>query len=115
LTVSTTGRKTDFILADSWTSDLQDSTARSVKLFRQWIRSGQVPKPTPRRAAPLGCRSGLMPHLHRFGVLIVLIGLPLIFALRLGGALLGRRSCWWFAAMYAMFTRGAARVAAERR
>ena len=106
LMVSTTGRKTDFIQAEQLDQrpPAFDRTfgeiIQTVDTFRSGIEAGAVPQ----RAAGMSKRTHAGIYIV-FGILIVVIGLPLIFALRLGGALLGPAVMLVVAAMYAMFTR----------
>ncbi len=106
LTVSTTGRKTDFILAEQLDQRPPgfDRTFGEIIQTVDTFRPGAETDAATRRAAGMSKRTHAAIYIA-FGVLIVLIGLPLIFALRLGGALLGPAVMLVVAAMYAMFTR----------
>ena len=106
LTVSTTGRKTDFILAEQL-DQRPPAFDRSFGEIIQTVdtfRSGVEADAAPQRAAAMSRRTHAAIYIV-FGIVIVVIGLPLIFALRLGGALLGPAVMLVVAAMYAMFTR----------
>ena len=106
LTVSTTGRKTDFILAEQLDRrpPAFDRTfgeiIQTVDTFRSEVEAGAAPQ----RAAGISKRTHAAIYIV-LGILIVVIGLPLVLALRLGGALLGPAVMLVVAAMYAMFTR----------
>ena len=63
-----------------------------------------MPAAAPQRAAGMSTRTHAAIY-NVLGVLIVVIGLPLIFALHLGGALIGPAVILVVGAMYAMFTR----------
>ena len=106
LTVSTTGRKIDFILAEQLDQrpPAFDRTFGEIIQTVDTFRSGVEAGAAPQRAAGISKRTHAAIYIV-FGILIVVIGLPLVFALRLGGALLGPAVMLVVAAMYAMFTR----------
>ena len=106
LSASTTGRKTDFIPGEQLDQrpPAFDRTfgeiIQTVDRFRSAVEAGA----SPQSAAGTSKRTHAAIY-NVLGVLIVVIGLPLIFALHLGGALIGPAVILVVGAMYAMFTR----------
>lgn len=106
LTVSTTGRKTDFIPGEQLDQrpPAFDRTFGEIIGAVESFRSGDEAAAAPQRAAGMSKRTHAAIYIM-LGILIVVIGLPLVLALRPGGALLGPAVILIVAAMYAMFTR----------
>ncbi len=106
LSASTTGRKTDFIPAEQLDQrpPAFDRTFGEIIRMVDGFRSAVEANATPRSAAGMSKRTHAAIY-NVLGVLIVVIGLPLIFALHLGGALIGPAVILVVGAMYAMFTR----------
>jgi hypothetical protein len=111
LSSSTTGRKSEFISA----GQLTQRPATFDRTFGEIIQTVDSFRPvrdgTGRDGTPASeHRAGASKRTHAIiyvvlGVLILVIGLPVVFALRLGGALLAPAVVLVVAGMYAMFTR----------
>jgi hypothetical protein len=106
LSSSTTGRKSEFIPPEL----LGQRPPAFEQTFGEIIQDVDGHRPTrdAATAAEPGAAGSKRAHAIIYvilGILILVIGLPLILALRLGGALLGPAIILVIAGMYAMFTR----------
>jgi hypothetical protein len=106
LSSSTTGRKSEFIPA----ALLGQRPPAFDQTFREIIQTVDAHRPSRDGAAAAEAGASAARRTHAIiyvvlGILILVVGLPVIFALRLGGGLMAPAIILVVAGMYAMFTR----------